>query len=78
MEKADDFSADPEVAEMIEITTPKKWAQVLKDLYELGAVGYSSVENDEERVHFHFRGNTEGLQITRKDFIVKQLGLRHI
>ncbi|ETD87505.1 P-loop ATPase, Sll1717 family [Rhodobacter capsulatus] len=76
MRKADDFSGDPEVADLLDQIAPQKWSNCLKDLYELGAVGWSENNGDEEKIHFHFRGDTDGLQISRSNFIVKPLGLR--
>ncbi|MBL3566862.1 hypothetical protein JMM59_17865, partial [Rhodovulum sulfidophilum] len=76
MQKADDFSYDPAIADLLDEISPKKWSSMLKSLYELGAVGWSEIKGDEEKIHFHFRGDTDGLQIFRTSFIVKPLGLR--
>lgn len=76
MRKADDFSGDPDIADLLDKTPSIKWSNCLKDLYELGAVGWSETKDDEEKIHFHFRGDTDGLQISKTNFIVKPLGLR--
>ena len=74
--KSDDFSIDPESASLVERISINDWANHLKNLYELGALGWSEIIDDEERIHFHFRGDTDGLQLSKTNYIVKVLGLR--
>ncbi|RBW56218.1 P-loop ATPase, Sll1717 family [Ruegeria sp. A3M17] len=75
-EVLDDFSHDPELADLIDFYEPKDWARLLKDMYRLGALGYSHKnEADEERLHFMFRGDLDGLVISPEHQVVKPWGL---
>jgi hypothetical protein len=76
VQEADDFSADPLLADLIYSLDRRKWTSFLNDLYQLGAVGWSSLDGEEESVHFHFRGDTDGLEITKSNWLVKPQGLR--
>ncbi|CUH89874.1 hypothetical protein PH5382_03827 [Phaeobacter sp. CECT 5382] len=69
----DDFSEDPDMAEMLDGFKATDWANILKELYVLGAIGnIESGEVVDERMLFYFRGYTDGLLINRNVDIIKQ------
>ena len=75
-EVLDDFSHDPELADLIDSYSPRDWARLLKDLYRLGALGYSKKnDEDDDRLHFMFRGDLDGLVISPKHQLIKPWGL---
>lgn len=58
----DDYSADPDVAEMIDHFKPKDWAAILKELYELGAIGYLGENEKGSPIQaFYYRGQIDPL-----------------
>ena len=72
----DDFSQDPEMVKIIDLYDDSKWAEILKELYKLGALG--NVEKGEkisERYKFFFRGYTSGLILANSVDIIKQKAL---
>jgi hypothetical protein len=69
----DDFSGDPTMAQMIDEFSEHSWANLLKELYVLGAVGNAEPGDIiDERLMFHFRGYTDGLLINQNVAIIKQ------
>lgn len=72
----DEFSADPTMAKMLDGFSDADWAEALKQLYVLGAVGnVEQGERIQDRYKFYFRGYTDGLIISPKVEIVKQRAL---
>ncbi len=71
--RLEDFSFDPALTAKIDEYSPEKWAEVLKQLYVLGAIGnVEQGEKIDDRFKFYFRGYTDGLIIARNVDIVKQ------
>lgn len=78
-ETFDDYSADPDVAEIIDDFNQREWGAILKELYELGAVGYLSTnENGAPIQAFYYRGQTEPLILKKGLTLVKTRGLETV
>jgi hypothetical protein len=78
-ETFDDFSADPSVAEMLDTFGEKKWASILKELYELGAIGFYKRDQKGKQIQaFHYRGQTDPLILQRGLILLKTRGLETV
>lgn len=75
----DDYSADPNVAEMIDHFTWRDWAAILKELYELGAVGYLGENEKGLPIQaFYYRGQIDPLILKQGLRLVKTRGLETV